>query len=158
MFSSTVPVLRLFGTPSLLSVPVYHGGLCSVHITKEVSQRFYRNGEKCSFCWSRGNDAKIRKHALRRNKGTVGFCIGKRLWQWCCMELGLILQNRSHYLQHINQTKLNCNYMETSESKLFCLQLNSKKYNRDYQFQKKFRQAIHVARGNMELKNFKLPL
>lgn len=42
--------------------------------------------------------------------------------------------------------------METSKSKLFCLQLNSKKYNRDYQFQKKFRQAMHVARGNMELK------
>ena len=41
--------------------------------------------------------------------------------------------------------------METSKSKLFCLQLNSKKCNRDYQFEKKFRQAINVARRNIEL-------
>lgn len=48
--------------------------------------------------------------------------------------------------------------METSKSKLFCLQLNSKKCNGDYQFEKKFRQAINVARRNIELEILKLPV
>lgn len=44
--------------------------------------------------------------------------------------------------------------METSKSELFCFQLNSRKCNGDYQFQKKLRQAINVVKRNMKLEFF----